>query len=121
MYVFITIVIIVVCVALGFVVLIQNPKGGGLSSSFGGVGNQILGARRSTDVVEKATWTLAVLLLSLSLLSAVFINRKVSTTGTTLPKSETEERVLNKPFNATPPAGGAPAQTAPAGTTPPAQ
>ena len=66
MYVFITILIIVICFALGFVVLIQNPKGGGLNSSFGGVGNQILGARRSTDVVEKATWTLAVLLLAFS-------------------------------------------------------
>jgi len=123
MYVFITIVIIAVCVALGFVVLIQNPKGGGLSSTFGSVGNQILGARRSTDVVEKATWTLAVLLLAFSLLSVVFIDRKASTaSGTTLPKSETEQSVLNKPINtATPPAGAAsPAQNTPAQTPPPA-
>ena len=55
MYAFVTILIVVVCVLLGAVVLIQNPKGGGLSSSFGGVGQQLLGARRSTDIVEKLT------------------------------------------------------------------
>lgn len=64
-----TILIIIVCVLLILVVLIQNSKGGGISSNFSAA-NQIMGARRGTDVVEKATWTLAILLLVLSLLSA---------------------------------------------------
>lgn len=59
------------------VVLVQNPKGGGLSSAFGGSGggSQILGAKRTTDFLEKATWVLAVALIVLSLGSNFFINR----------------------------------------------
>ncbi|MBI3520915.1 MAG: preprotein translocase subunit SecG [Bacteroidetes bacterium] len=63
-----TISIIVVCVLLILVVLVQNSKGGGISSNFSAA-NQIMGARRGTDFIEKATWTLAILLLVFSLLS----------------------------------------------------
>ena len=59
------------------IVLVQNPKGGGLSSSFGGgSGNQIMGAKHTTDFLEKATWTLAVALIILSLASNFAIPRK---------------------------------------------
>lgn len=67
MFTLIGIVIIVVSLLLILIVLIQNPKGGGLTATFGGVGNQILGANRSTDIVEKATWYLAGALILLSL------------------------------------------------------
>lgn len=63
-----TIAIIIVCVLLILVVLVQNSKGGGISSNFSAA-NQIMGARRGTDFIEKATWTLAILLLVFSLLS----------------------------------------------------
>ena len=63
-----TIAIIVVCILLILVVLVQNSKGGGISSNFSAA-NQIMGARRGTDFIEKATWTLAILLLVFSLLS----------------------------------------------------
>lgn len=63
-----TISIIIVCVLLILVVLVQNSKGGGISSNFSAA-NQIMGARRGTDFIEKATWTLAILLLVFSLLS----------------------------------------------------
>lgn len=69
MYTFFTILIIIVCVLLILIVLVQNPKGGGLSSAFG-QGNQVMGVRKTTDFLEKATWTLAVLLLVLSLLAS---------------------------------------------------
>ena len=59
-----TISIIIVCVLLILVVLVQNSKGGGISSNFSAA-NQIMGARRGTDFIEKATWTLAILLFSL--------------------------------------------------------
>jgi len=55
--------------------MIQNPKGGGLSSAFGG-GNQIMGARKTSDFLEKATWTLAIILVSLALLSNFSIPRE---------------------------------------------
>ena len=76
MYAFVTILIVVVCVLLGAVVLIQNPKGGGLNASFGGVGQQLLGARRSTDIVEKLTWGFAVGLIVLCLSTSFFVDKK---------------------------------------------
>ena len=50
--------------------MVQNPKGGGLSSSFGGGGTQQLGGvKKTTDFLDKSTWALAVLLIALILLS----------------------------------------------------
>ena len=76
MYTIFAILIIITSVLLVLVVLVQNPKGGGLSSSFGGgSGNQIMGAKKTTDFLEKATWTFAIALISLSLLSNFAIPR----------------------------------------------
>ena len=78
MYTIFAILIIITSVLLVLVVLVQNPKGGGLSSSFGGgAGNQIMGAKKTTDFLEKATWTLAIALISLSLLSNFAIPRNI--------------------------------------------
>lgn len=66
------ILIIITCGVLAFFVLIQNPKGGGLAGSFGGLGNQMMGAKQSTDVVEKGTWVAASILLAFTLLSFIF-------------------------------------------------
>jgi preprotein translocase subunit SecG len=56
------------------VVLIQNPKGGGVDSTFGGQGaNQVFGAARSTDFVEKLTWGLATTLFVLCILTAIIV------------------------------------------------
>lgn len=66
------ILIMIVCMLLMLVVMVQNPKGGGLSSSFGGGGNQVVGGVKKTgDFLDKSTWTLAVLLIVLILLSNV--------------------------------------------------
>tara|TARA_B100001142_G_scaffold329684_1_gene393918 strand:- start:2599 stop:2871 length:273 start_codon:yes stop_codon:yes gene_type:complete len=54
---------------------VQNPKGGGLSSTFGGGASQMMGVKKTTDFLEKATWTLAITLISLSLLSNFAIPR----------------------------------------------
>lgn len=55
-----TTLLIVLCIigsiALGFVILIQKPKGGGLSGAFGSVGAQVMGVKQSGDATEKATW-----------------------------------------------------------------
>ena len=76
MYTIFAILIIICCVLLVLVVLVQNPKGGGLSSTFGGGGNQMLGVKKTSDFLEKATWTLAISLISLSLLSNFAIPRE---------------------------------------------
>jgi preprotein translocase subunit SecG len=71
--------IILACVLLGFFVLIQNPKGGGLSGSFGGIGNQVIGVRQTTDVLEKGTWILAILIAALCMTSPFFIGKTSNT------------------------------------------
>ena len=66
--VFIVLTILVSILMIG-IVLIQKSKGGGLSSQFGG-GNQVLGVRGTNTFLEKSTWTLAALILVLSVCSA---------------------------------------------------
>jgi len=64
------------------VVLIQNPKGGGLDSSFGGAGaNQVFGAARSTDFVEKLTWGLAIALFVLAIITAIIVANSAGAGG----------------------------------------
>jgi len=65
--------IIIASVVLGLIILIQNPKGGGLSSSLGGFGNQLMGVKQTTDVLEKGTWLFAGIIGALCLTSAMFI------------------------------------------------
>ena len=72
MYTVIVILILVVSVLLGLVVLVQNSKGGGLISNFGGA-NQMMGVRQTTDFLEKATWTMAIILVVLCLVSSMTI------------------------------------------------
>jgi len=67
----ISIFIIIVCLLLILVVLVQNSKGGGLASSFSS-SNQVMGVRKTGDFLEKATWTLAIALLVLSLVSTAY-------------------------------------------------
>lgn len=55
MFVFITVLIILVSVVLGLAVLVQNSKGGGLVSGFSAP-QQIMGVRKTTDFLEKLTW-----------------------------------------------------------------
>lgn len=72
--------IIIVAFLLVVVIMVQNPKGGGLSSSFGGGGGQQLGGvKKTTDFLDKSTWTLATLMLVLILLSNVTIMGSGST------------------------------------------
>ena len=69
----VSILIIIVCLLLILVVLVQNSKGGGLASSFAS-SNQVMGVRKTGDFLEKATWTLAIALLALSLISTAYNN-----------------------------------------------
>ena len=66
--------ILVVCFLLILVVMVQNPKGGGLSSSFEGGAQQMGGVQKTTDFLDRSTWVLATLLLVLILLSNFSLN-----------------------------------------------
>jgi len=71
LYYTISILIFIVCILLILIVLIQNSKGGGLTSSFSG-SNQVMGVKKTTDFLEKSTWTLSIVLLLLTL-STIFV------------------------------------------------
>lgn len=110
---FLSILLIIVCSLLILVVLMQNSKGGGISSQFSGA-NQIMGIRRGADFIEKATWTLAILLLVLSLV----MTPKMGQTSDSASKS-TESITRKKAAGAVMPQ--APVQQAPVQQQAPAQ
>ena len=102
--------ITIVCFLLIVVIMVQNPKGGGLSSTLGG-STQIGGVQKTTDFLDKSTWTLATILIVLILLSSLSFGGSLSDTDSKIiEKSETTAPSTTTPV--------APVQNAPAGTTP---
>jgi preprotein translocase subunit SecG len=77
MYTFISILILICSVLLVLIVLVQNSKGGGLAAGFSS-SNQVLGVRKTTDFLEKATWTLVVLLVVFCVSITAFIPEKTA-------------------------------------------
>lgn len=67
------ILIILASAILSLIVLVQNPKGGGLSGNIAGFSNQFMGVKQTTDVLEKGTWLFAAIIGVLSIISTVFI------------------------------------------------
>jgi preprotein translocase subunit SecG len=72
MYVFITILIVIAAILLTLLVLVQNSKGGGLAAGFAS-GNQVMGAPRTADFLEKATWTLIAIIVFFSVAATGFV------------------------------------------------
>jgi preprotein translocase subunit SecG len=68
------ILIAIVCIILGLIILIQNPKGGGLSGTLAGFNNQFMGVKQTTDVLEKGTWIFGSALAILCIISVLFIS-----------------------------------------------
>ncbi len=68
------ILIVLFCVLLGAVILIQNPKGGGLAGTIGGFNNQFMGVKQTNDFLEKGTWIFASLIAVLCLVSSLFVS-----------------------------------------------
>ena len=71
MYIFITILIVFAAILLTLLVLVQNSKGGGLAAGFAS-GNQVMGAPKTADFLEKATWTLIALIVAFSIAAVGF-------------------------------------------------
>ena len=76
MVTFLVILGILVCIILVLVILIQNPKGGGLSSGFSS-SNNIMGVQRTGDILEKGTWGLAITIMAI----AILVNISAPKTG----------------------------------------
>ena len=77
---FLTVVILIICFLLGAVILVQNPKGGGLTSGFTG-GSQMGGVQRTTDFLEKSTWYLVVALFVTCIFAGIVNGNKDQGTG----------------------------------------
>ena len=69
------ILVILISVIIGFFILVQNPKGGGLAGNIAGFNSQFMGVKQTTDVLEKGTWIMAVAIALLCIFSIVFIPR----------------------------------------------
>lgn len=97
--------------------MVQNPKGGGLSSTLGG--SQMMGGvQKTTDFLDKSTWTLATILIVLILMSSVSLPTTISNTDSKIFNSETSAPTNTVPTTTTPaPAAPvtppAPVETAP--------
>lgn len=93
--------IVLASAILGLIVLVQNPKGGGLAGNIAGFSNQFMGVKQTTDVLEKGTWLFAVIIGVLCIVSVLFIS-KSGTSSTNRVKDATGAPV---------PAGSQPANT----------
>lgn len=111
------IVIILFSIILGLIVLVQNPKGGGLAGTFGGVGNQLMGVKQTTDVLEKGTWIFAGLVAILCVLSPLFIPK--NTTPSSKGSSIMEQAPATGPTRQAAPSTPLPNPAAPADTAKP--
>lgn len=116
MYLFLLIIAIIVCALLVLMVLIQNPKGGGLSSNFSS-SSQLMGVQKTGDFLEKGTWVLAITLMVLCL--AINVAVKGGTEKAENPQLKEQIDKASKPAAPTTTAPaltlpGAPAQTTPA-------
>ena len=97
------ILVIIASVVLSFIVLIQNPKGGGLAGSFSGVSSQFMGVKQTNDVMERGTWIFAGVIALLCITSTFFLG------GNTSASNDRLDNLGNGPAPK--------ATTAPAGTT----
>ena len=78
---------VIVCFLLVLVIMVQNPKGGGLSSAFGGSSQQLGGVQKTTDFLDKSTWVLAAFLLVLVLISNSMIS---------IPSNSSESTIIDE-------------------------
>ena len=74
MYLLFVILMVIAALLMCFIVLIQNSKGGGLASGFSS-SNAIMGVRKTTDFLEKATWGLAIFMVVMSIATAYVVPR----------------------------------------------
>jgi preprotein translocase subunit SecG len=105
----ITILIILASVVLAFFILIQAPKGGGLTGNFGSLSTQVMGVKQSTDVMEKGTWGAMGVIVALCVISVLFLEKpqRAETSGNEKARSgQQQQQPAAKP--------AAPAPNAPA-------
>ena len=93
MYTLFVILIVVASLMMIGIVLIQESKGGGLASNFSS-SNAIMGVRKTTDFIEKATWGLAIAMVVISVVSA-YVAPSATTDESVIEKAATEGNTTN--------------------------
>ena len=118
-YLLLVILMVIASVLMCFIVLIQNSKGGGLASSFAS-SNAIMGVRKTTDFLEKTTWTLAAFMVVLSIVAAYTVPTATQRTDVILEQAQQEEKTnpYNMPIGTSAPSLELPASDASAQPTP---
>lgn len=120
MTVLFVILIILASVVLSLIVLVQNPKGGGLAGNIAGFSNQFMGVKQTTDVLEKGTWIFAAVIAILCITSTFFIaggeevNNRLDNVGGAIPVQQgpaTNQPATNQNTATFPGATTAPATT----------
>ena len=102
MFGFFVLLIVLASVLMCLIVLIQNSKGGGLASGFAS-SNQIMGVRKTADFLEKATWTLAIIIIVLCIAATAFVSTKADENNSALiEKIENTAPVAQPQFPAEP-------------------
>ena len=116
MYILFTILIVIASILLTLLVLVQNSKGGGLAAGFSS-SNQIMGVRKTTDFLEKATWGLVIFVVVLSIATVAVRSSQPTATNESEIKEQIQHAKKAEPgvvapnFGETPEATKAPAAT----------
>jgi len=104
-FILLMVLIMIASILLVIIVMAQNPKGGGLSSTFGGASSAQFGVQRTNDFMEKATWTLGATIIVLILLSVVITGKPSAATPVQVPaKKEAPANQKAAPASTTVPA-----------------
>lgn len=88
----ISLVILLACVVLAFFILVQNPKGGGLSGAFGSISNQVMGVKQSSDVMEKGTWTAMGIVAALCIICVMFYEKPAKSNTNNAAPQQTQQQ-----------------------------
>lgn len=99
MAIVISVLIIIASILLILIVLVQNSKGGGLASNFSG-SNQIMGVKKTTDFLEKATWILAIALVVLCIASSAVNEKNVEVAAESVMQEEISTEQVQIPAGA---------------------
>ena len=94
MYVLSTILLAIAAVLMCIIVVIQNSKGGGLASGFAS-SNQIMGVKKTTDFIEKATWGLAIFMVVMSIVAVRSLPHTTVNNDSLLQQNAIENNVAN--------------------------
>ena len=119
MYLLFIVLMVLAAVLMCFVVLVQNSKGGGLSSSFAS-SNQIMGVRKTTDFIEKLTWGLAGFMVVISIAASYVVPTAAESSSVIMEQAVKEQKTnpLNAPAGVAAPQTETPAADAPANEAP---